>query len=206
MANSSALNFTYTVLPSNATFPAVGGTVNAYASASGGAEGNGATTLPYVVPGSTTFYNARCAASHARGLFMLLCVGCHPSPDAQRMHAKSVVSAACSGARPCVKELACMMTTGAWPRHAAGCGAVPRAPDWGGDTFCGAGVQHDGRRGGHHEVPAGGAEGRPHPRGPGRRQLCALAVPSSALGSAALSCMAIKPVVTFCVCTTCMPC
>ena len=61
MANSSALDFTYKVLPSNATFPAVGGTVNAFASASSGAEGNAATTLPYVVPGSTTFFNARCA-------------------------------------------------------------------------------------------------------------------------------------------------
>ena len=59
--DTNTLAFSYVVLPSNATFPAVGGTVNQYASASSGAEGNGATTLPYVVPGSTTFYNARWA-------------------------------------------------------------------------------------------------------------------------------------------------
>jgi hypothetical protein len=64
MGNTSALDFTYKVLQSNGTFPAVGGTVNAFASASSGAEGNGATTLPYVVPGSTTFYNARSARAH----------------------------------------------------------------------------------------------------------------------------------------------
>ena len=61
--STSTLGFSYAVLASNATLPAVGGTVNAYVSASSGAEGNAAATLPYVVPGSTTFYNARWACA-----------------------------------------------------------------------------------------------------------------------------------------------
>lgn len=55
------LTFQYVVLPPNSTLPAAGGTVNAYASEGTGAEANAAATLPYVTPGSTTFFNARWA-------------------------------------------------------------------------------------------------------------------------------------------------
>ena len=56
---ANQLTFQYVVLPANSTLPASGGTVNSYASETTGAEANAATTLPYVTPGSTTFFNAR---------------------------------------------------------------------------------------------------------------------------------------------------
>ena len=58
--STNMLTFQYAVLPSNQTaLLSTGGTVNDYATQGTAAEGNAATTLPYVTPGSTTFYNAR---------------------------------------------------------------------------------------------------------------------------------------------------
>ena len=51
------LTFHYKVLANATELPAVGGTVDSYVDSNGNV-----TTLPYVVPGSTAFYNARCGA------------------------------------------------------------------------------------------------------------------------------------------------
>lgn len=59
-AKTNTLYFEYKVLLTNDTgLLATGGTVNSLVAARNGAEGTGATPLlPYVTPGSTTFYNA----------------------------------------------------------------------------------------------------------------------------------------------------
>lgn len=60
MPSAGAITLQYVVIAANQTI-ASGGTVNSYASQGSSAEGNSAATLPYVTPGSTTFYNASLA-------------------------------------------------------------------------------------------------------------------------------------------------